>query len=56
MNNVRLGQFGVFLAGLGIAAEWWTFMAGKDAAVVLGTGLLGFFGIILTLTAAVREG
>lgn len=55
MNNVRLGQFGITIAGLGIAAEWWTFMSGKDATAVLTTGILGFIGIIIVLAAAVRE-
>lgn len=55
MNNIRLGQFGITVAGLGIAAEWWTFMSGKGSLTVMGTGLIGLLGILIVLTAAVRE-
>lgn len=55
MYNVRLGRLGLAIAGLGIAGEWWTFMTGKAPEIVLTTALVAFGGIIVVLTAAVRE-
>lgn len=55
MDFQKFGKIGVGVAGIGVAAEWFTFLNGKTMAVVL-SAFVAVIGILITLTAALKEG
>lgn len=54
MDIYRFGQFGIGMAFVGVAGEYYTFLNGNNSGVIL-SGFVALIGILMTLVAAIKE-